>query len=49
MTTAPHPDVGARAPDFTLKNQDGEDVTLSAVLAEKTAVLVFYLFDFSGG
>jgi alkyl hydroperoxide reductase subunit AhpC len=28
---------------------DGEQVSLSRVLAEKVAVLVFYIFDFSGG
>ena len=32
---------GARAPDFTLPDQDGEDVTLSS-LAGTTVVLYFY-------
>jgi len=38
------PQVGSRAPDFTLPDQDGNPVTLSKVLAEKPAavVLVFY-------
>lgn len=39
--------VGDKAPDFTLKNQDNEDVTLSA-LRGKPVVLVFYSLDFSG-
>lgn len=39
--------VGDQAPDFTLKNQDNEDVTLSA-LRSKPVVLVFYPLDFSG-
>ncbi len=39
--------VGDSAPDFTLKNQDNEDVTLSA-LRGKPVVLVFYPLDFSG-
>jgi len=38
------PQVGSRAPDFTLPDQDGNPVTLSRVLAEKpgAVVLVFY-------
>ena len=39
--------VGQEAPDFTLPNEDGEDVTLSA-LRGAPVVLVFYTFDFSG-
>jgi peroxiredoxin len=39
--------VGDQAPDFTLKNQDNEDVTLSS-LRGKPVVLVFYPLDFSG-
>ena len=34
-------EAGDKAPDFTLPNQDGEDVTLSA-LAGKPVVLYFY-------
>ena len=41
-------DAGTAAPDFTLKDQDGEDVTLSTVLADKAVALVFYPFSFSG-
>ncbi len=41
-------EVGAAAPDFTLKDQNGADVTLTDVLREKAALLVFYPFAFSG-
>src|SRR5690554_3627860 len=34
-------DVGAKAPDFTLPNQDRENVTLSEVLKKGPAVLAF--------
>jgi peroxiredoxin len=37
---------GSRAPDFTLPDQDGEDVSLPD-LEGKTSVLVFYPLDFS--
>jgi peroxiredoxin len=37
---------GTPAPDFTLRNQDGEKVTLSDLRGE-TVVLVFYPADFS--
>jgi peroxiredoxin len=40
-------EVGAPAPDFTLKNQHGEDVTLSQ-LRGRNVVVVFYPFAFSG-
>lgn len=39
--------VGQQAPDFTLPNQNGENVTLST-LRGKPVVLVFYPLDFSG-
>ncbi len=35
------PETGTSAPDFTLPNQDGEEVTLSE-LRDKTVVLYFY-------
>lgn len=41
------PGVGDEAPDFTLKDQDGNDVTLSA-LRGNPVVLVFYPFTFTG-
>jgi peroxiredoxin len=37
---------GSRAPDFTLPDQDGNDVSLSD-LEGRTSVLVFYPMDFS--
>ena len=40
-------DVGDAAPDFTLKNQHGEDVTLSSFRGTPV-VLVFFPFAFSG-
>jgi peroxiredoxin len=39
--------VGAKAPDFTLPNQDREPVTLSAALAKGPAVLAFFPAAFS--
>jgi mycoredoxin-dependent peroxiredoxin len=41
-------EVGAQAPDFTLKNQDGQDVSLSDFKGDKAVLLVFYPFAFSG-
>jgi peroxiredoxin len=38
--------VGERAPDFTLRNQDGEKVSLSDLRSRKV-LLVFYPQDFS--
>ena len=40
--------VGDKAPDFTLKDQHGNDVTLSSFQGEKNVVLVFYPFTFTG-
>lgn len=40
-------EIGSVAPDFTLKNQHGEDITLSE-LRGAPVVLVFYPFAFSG-
>lgn len=40
--------VGATAPDFTLKSQHGEDVTLSSLQGRKPVLLVFVPFAFSG-
>ena len=44
MTLAP----GAEAPDFTLKDQDGNDVTLSSFRGKQNVVVVFYPFTFTG-
>jgi len=40
--------VGEHAPDFTLKDQNGQDVVLSAFRGHKNVVVVFYPFAFSG-
>src|SRR4051794_7583402 len=39
---------GDTAPDFTLKDQNGNDVTLSSFRGNKSVVLVFYPFTFTG-
>ena len=41
-------EVGTQAPDFTLKDANREEVTLSAFRGEKNVLLVFYPFAFSG-
>ena len=38
---------GETAPDFELKNQDGEPVTLDAMLANGDLILYFYPADFT--
>lgn len=40
--------IGDLAPDFTLSNQFGENVTLSDFRGKKPVVLVFYPLSFSG-
>jgi mycoredoxin-dependent peroxiredoxin len=40
-------EVGQEAPDFTLKNAQNEDVTLSSFRGDKNVVLVFYPLAFS--
>jgi len=39
--------VGAAAPDFTLKDQNQQDVALSSFRGEKRVVIVFYPLDWS--
>jgi peroxiredoxin (alkyl hydroperoxide reductase subunit C) len=39
---------GETAPDFTLKDQNGNDVTLSSFRSRSNVVLVFYPFTFTG-
>ncbi|MDB1087756.1 peroxiredoxin [Streptomyces sp. ACA25] len=39
---------GTEAPDFTLRNQHGEAVTLSEFRGAKNVVLVFYPYAFTG-
>lgn len=41
--------VGDTAPDFTLKDQNRQDVTLSSFHGKKNVVLAFYIFAFTGG
>lgn len=41
-------EVGQQAPDFTLKNQSGEEVSLSSFRGEKHVALMFYPLAFSG-
>ncbi|KHL12006.1 peroxiredoxin [Mumia flava] len=41
-------EIGTPAPDFTLKNQHGESVSLDKLRAEQPVLLVFYPFAFSG-
>lgn len=41
-------EIGQEVPDFTLKNQHGEDVSLSSFRGEKSVVLMFFPFAFSG-
>ncbi|KRF28719.1 peroxiredoxin [Nocardioides sp. Soil805] len=40
--------LGAPAPDFTLRDQFGQDVTLSSYRGVKAVLLLFYPFAFSG-
>jgi peroxiredoxin len=39
---------GTAAPDFTLKDQGGNEVTLSSFKGDKAVALVFYPFTFTG-
>jgi peroxiredoxin len=40
--------VGDEAPDFTLRDQNNEEVTLSAFRGEKAVLIVFYPLAFTG-
>ena len=40
--------VGDPAPDFTLRDQHGVEVTLSSFAGEKAVLIVFYPYAFSG-
>jgi peroxiredoxin len=42
------PEVGTAAPDFTLKDQNNQDVTLSSFRGDRSVLVVFYPFAFSG-
>jgi cytochrome oxidase Cu insertion factor (SCO1/SenC/PrrC family) len=41
--------VGDKAPDFTLKDQNGQDVSLHDLTGKKNVVLAFFVFAFTGG
>ena len=41
-------EVGASAPDFTLKDQNNQEVTLSSYRGAKNVLLVFYPLAFTG-
>jgi peroxiredoxin len=47
MTTMTVPDVGQQAPDFKLKADDGQFVTLSEYRGKRPVVLAFYPLAFS--
>lgn len=40
--------VGATAPEFTLRDQFGQDTSLAELRADRAVLLVFYPFAFSG-
>lgn len=42
-------EVGSQAPDFTLKDQNNEEITLSAFRGTQNVLVVFYPLAFSGG
>ena len=42
-------EIGQAAPDFTLPDQSGNQVSLNQFRGAKTVVLSFYVFDFTGG
>jgi len=41
-------EAGSKAPEFTLKNQFGESVSLSDFFGKKNVILMFYPFAFTG-
>jgi peroxiredoxin (alkyl hydroperoxide reductase subunit C) len=42
------PEVGTEAPDFTLKDQNNQEVALSSFRGDRSVLVVFYPFAFSG-
>ena len=42
------PELGSTAPDFTLKDQNNQEVTLSSFRGDRNVLVVFYPFAFSG-
>ena len=47
MSPRPRLEVGREAPDFTLRDQHGQDVTLSSYRGSKAVVVMFYPYAFS--
>jgi thioredoxin-dependent peroxiredoxin len=41
--------VGDKAPDFTLPDQNGHEISLSQLLGKNNVVLAFYVLAFTGG
>lgn len=41
--------VGSMAPDFTLRDQTGKEVSLHDFRGKKSVVVAFYVFAFTGG
>jgi cytochrome oxidase Cu insertion factor (SCO1/SenC/PrrC family) len=41
--------VGDTAPDFTLRDQNGDPVKLSSFRGKQSVALAFYIFAFTGG
>ena len=46
---APKIKVGDQAPDLTLKDQNGNDVSLASFRGKKNVVLAFYVLAFTPG
>ena len=49
VTTPDTLKVGMIAPDFTLKDEEGVERSLSDYMGKKSVVLAFYPKDFTGG
>ncbi|MEI6867268.1 MAG: redoxin domain-containing protein, partial [Actinomycetes bacterium] len=41
-------EIGSAAPDFSLKDQHGQVVTLSSFKGKKNVVILFYPYSFTG-
>lgn len=42
-------ELGGQAPDFTLKSNQNEEVTLSSFRGDKSVILAFFPAAFTGG
>lgn len=49
LQAAPPLNVGDKAPDFSLPDQNGKTVKLGDYLGKKNVVLAFYVLAFTGG